>query len=264
MTSPQSDIRDEDLNAYLDGELEEDARRSVESALARSADLRERLAAYRRDKASLAAAFDPVLDEPVPDRLRLAARGDRRATAPGLRPLTRIAAALALLAVGGVAGWTLNESNGRAGPEALRLADEAVTAHAVFVSEVRHPVEVAASEQAHLFAWLSNRLGGKVWAPDLAALGYDLVGGRLLASSRGPAAQFMYENESGKRLTLFVRRGGEESETAFRHVQADGTGAFYWIEGDFGYALIGGLARDPLLRAARAVYSELRAPPAVD
>ena len=35
-------------------------------------------------------------------------------------------------------------------------------------------------------------------------------------------------------------------------------------EGDFGYALIGDLARDPLLRAARAVYSEFRALPAAD
>ena len=72
-------------------------------------------------------------------------------------------------------------------------------------------------------------------------------------------------SRKGRRRSSCTRTAGANAvRSPFRHIEADGTGAFYWIEGDFGYALIGDLARDPLLRAARAVYSEFRALPAAD
>jgi anti-sigma factor RsiW len=49
-------------------------------------------------------------------------------------------------------------------------------AHAAYVPEVRHPVEVAASEQQHLIAWLSKRLSRPLRAPSLDAAGYQLLG----------------------------------------------------------------------------------------
>ena len=45
-----------------------------------------------------------------------------------------------------------------------------------------HPIEVAATERDHLAQWLSNRLSRSVTPPALDALGYRLIGGRLLAT----------------------------------------------------------------------------------
>ena len=45
--------------------------------------------------------------------------------------------------------------------------------------------------------WLSKRLGRPLVVPDLAAVGFRLMGGRLLPAEDGPAAQFMYETGKG-------------------------------------------------------------------
>src|SRR5215469_7687423 len=66
---------DETLIAYLDGELDDDARSEVESWLEADAELRDRVAALAASAEALRAAFEPVLHEPVPERLLAAARG---------------------------------------------------------------------------------------------------------------------------------------------------------------------------------------------
>ena len=45
--------------------------------------------------------------------------------------------------------------------------------------------------------WLTKRLGAPVSAPSLSALGYELVGGRLLPGGAGPVALFMYGAPDG-------------------------------------------------------------------
>ena len=119
-------------------------------------------------------------------------------------------------------------------------------------------MEVAADQEQHLIGWLSKRLGGEVRPPALAELGYELVGGRLLPAASGPAAQFMYQDGSGHRLTLYVRTGASENrQTAFQFAQEGALRVFYWADGPFGYALTGDIEREPLLRVAHKVYTQL-------
>jgi anti-sigma factor RsiW len=139
----------------------------------------------------------------------------------------------------------------------VSFARLAATAHAVYAPEVRHPVEVPASEEAHLVGWLSKRVGTTLKAPKLAPLGYELVGGRLLSGPQGPVAQFMYQDGRGQRLTLYVsRQRGEPRDTAFRFSQEDRVSVFYWVDGNFGYALSGEMKRDQLLQVAEVVYKQ--------
>jgi anti-sigma factor RsiW len=94
--------------------------------------------------------------------------------------------------------------------------------------------------------------------PELNALGYALVGGRLLPGDRGPAAQFMYQDARGQRLTLYVRTNVEETrETAFRFAQDKNVGVFYWLDNRLGYALSGEVDKSELLRVATAVHRQL-------
>jgi anti-sigma factor RsiW len=119
-------------------------------------------------------------------------------------------------------------------------------------------VEVGADQEAHLLRWLSKRLGVSLKIPHLAGLGYSLVGGRLLPGERGPAAQFMYQDIKGQRLTLYVRAGDDSrAQTAFRFAQENGVSVFYWLDGRLGYALSGETGREELLRVADAVYRQL-------
>src|SRR6516165_4970628 len=119
----------------------------------------------------------------------------------------------------------------------------------------RQPVEVDAGQEAHLMQWLSKRLGRQLVTPDLSGAGFRLMGGRLLPAEDGSAAQFMYENGTGERLTLYLRSGIGD-ETAFRYHEEGGIGAFYWSDEGFGYAIAARADRNLLLRIAEIVYRQ--------
>ncbi|RCX30739.1 anti-sigma factor family protein [Thioalbus denitrificans] len=248
-------VTEADLHAYVDGLLEPERLAVVEAYLAGQPAEAERLRAYRRIGRLLHQAYDPVLGEPVPAALTTGA------LRPPARRWLQAAAAAALFGLGGLLGWTLHPPDAGSQAEAIArvLVRPAAVAHAVYSTEVRHPVEVGAEQEAHLTAWLTKRLGAEVRAPSLQAEGYDLVGGRLLPGEDGrPAAQFMYQDGSGRRLTLYLRTSQWDSKaTAFRYAETDGNGIFYWVDGPLGYALTGPADRAVLLRAAQAVHHQL-------
>lgn len=199
--------------------------------------------------------FDPVLLEPVPARLQL--------RPPAWIGYARVAAVLVAGIALGLAlprPWSSppREAVVAAGAHAPGLAARAARAHLVYAMEVRHPVEVDASQQEHLVGWLSKRLGTKLRVPVLASEGYELLGGRLLPGPDGPVAQFMYQESAGRRLTLYVSTPSKgEGQTAFRFAKEGGVSVFYWIDGGWGYALSGEIDKPALSRVATIVYREL-------
>jgi len=201
-------------------------------------------------KALLKRHFDPVATEPIPARMFM-----RRP------PWIGYAKALILVGLGiaiGLAAPLLRAPLPAAAAVATTFPMRAARAHAVYAPEVRHPVEVDASQQEHLVRWLSKRLGLDLKIPVLGAEGFELLGGRLLPGPDGPVAQFMYQESGGKRLTLYVSRPNRaEAITAFRFAQEGPVAVFYWIDRDCGYALSGELDRATLARVATAVYKQL-------
>ena len=194
--------------------------------------------------------FDPVLTEPIPARMYL-----KRP------PWLDYARAAVFIAVG--IGIGLSIPWMRPTPQAAAIAItplpvRAARAHLVYSPEVRHPVEVEAKEQDHLVKWLSKRLDHQLKVPVLSTEGFELLGGRLLPGNDGPVAQFMYQDATGKRLTLYVTRPHKGDEiTAFRFAQEGRVSVFYWIDRDCGYALSGELDKPQLSRVATLVYRQL-------
>jgi len=112
-------IDDDILQAYVDGELDAAARARVDAALAQDEALGRRVRQLQALNARLRAAFDPVLDEPVPEHLSALlqprsapaatvvpfdARGTAAARRHAMRsrwlPGAALAASLAMLAAG--------------------------------------------------------------------------------------------------------------------------------------------------------------------
>lgn len=248
-------MNDGDLNAYVDGELDEDARAEMEVWLAANPGDAARVEAYRQQNRELHTLFDSVIDEAVPAEMADLVRQSRRSFfAPGWRGA--VAAACVLL-VGAAGGWGLRGLNNApliAGVPSF--VERAIGAHEVYVAEVLHPVEVGADQESHLVAWLSKRLGNPLRPPKLGSAGYELVGGRLLEEAGRPAAQFMYEDDGGRRLTVYVR-AYEGKDSAFKFVGEGGVSAFYWVDEPFAYALTGELPRAELLAVANVVYTDL-------
>jgi hypothetical protein len=72
-------ISDETLMAYADGELDAATRASVETAMQEDPEIRKRVARHRALRETMRGAFSAVLEEPVPERLVQAARGQTAA-----------------------------------------------------------------------------------------------------------------------------------------------------------------------------------------
>lgn len=284
MTEPRID-READLHAAADGRLDKADQARLDAWLSDNPDDAATVHAYRLQNSRLHDRFDAVLDEPIPHHLlNLVEESNQPSPQSGrsdwTRGVQRLAASLVFLIAGGFGGWLLHDHLGptfsEIPPAAVTgFADNAIGAHSVFVAEVRHPVEVAAADEAHLVAWLSKRLGTKLRAPNMNDMGFSLVGGRLLADRSLPVAQLMYQDADNRRLTLYVRAAAEitndeaassqmpvgiqsaTTDTAFHFVEHDGISAFYWIEDAFAYALVAPLDRAGLMAAATRVYSEL-------
>ena len=204
----------------------------------------------------LHARFDSVVEEPIPARMHL--------RQPAWIDYAR---AGAFIVVGVVIGLALSYVRQEPLKPAAAAAVAAPTpslpalaarAHYVYVRENRHAVEVAAAEEEHLVRWLSRRLDVSLKVPLLAGEGYELMGGRLLPGTDAPVAQFMYEDKTKRRLTLYVTgKTHKDPVTAFRYIQEGPVNVFYWVDPDCGYAISGEIERAELSRIANVVYKQL-------
>jgi len=275
-------VTEAELHAYADRQLTPERAAEVAAWLAHRPDEAARVRAWEAHKRELHALYDPVLDEAVPPALRRRAR--RPASWSG-RPALAAAAALLLVLAAGGGGWTLRGMH-----DAPLLADaqrandfpaRAAIAHAVYAPEVKRPVEVDGAHEDQLVTWLSKRMGAPMQAPHLQSLGYALEGGRLLPGERGPVAQFMYRDEAGHRLTLYVsnekagtprttadglatadlRGGGRQADTAFRFASEGAVNVFWWVDGPFRYAITAPADRAALTQVSAEVYRQLAAAP---
>lgn len=276
-------VSDDELHAFVDGQL---ALARVHAVLARLATQPEdalRVAQWQAQRLQLRQLQREAEPGPAPAAMAqavLAAARRDNAAAGGMPPATaelarrtarrrtwsQAAAAVLLLGLGlglGTAGGRWSAAHQRstllaAAPPAF--VRDAALAHAAFSPETRHPVEVAAAEEAHLVQWLSRRLGQPLKAPQLADRGFKLLGGRLLPGDPSPRAQFMYEDARGRRVTLYITvfpADKAPTETAFRAAHEGSLESFYWVESRFGYALAADLPSADLMALARDVYAQL-------
>lgn len=245
-------VTDDELHAAADGRLAPERQADVEAYLANQPGAAARVGFYNRLNAGLHELYDPVLHEPVPHHLTV-----RRRTRNWAGLAWGAAAAALLLAIGGAGGWFARDQIAEYQQPAQSLADLAAYAHAVYAPEVQHPFEVPGSEKDHLRTWLSKRLNHPVQVPELTAVGYEFMGGRLLPSDHDVAAQLMYQNVAGNRVSLYFKPAGNQRDTAFRYLVEDGVSVFYWRDSNFAYGLASELPRGQLLQICNEVYHQL-------
>lgn len=263
MNPPRSTVppTDEQLSACLDGELQGAEREAVEAWLREHPDDAARVRLWAADAEALRMRLAPWLDEPVPEPLRATVL--RRPVVAPRWALAAAAAGLLLLgaAIGGAGMWQWQQ---RAAVEARAAGGSAMpagwvqraaAAHAVYVPEPRHAVEVGAQEE-HLARWLTRRIDVPVKLFDLREQGFELVGGRLLPDGNGKSAQLMYQDAQGLRVTVYLRKPEAGTPAAFRYERQGELGLFYWVESGAGYALVGALPRAQLLALAEAIYRQ--------
>ena len=252
MIDRESPVTEDELHAYVDGELPADRQAAVDAWLAAHPEDPARVSVWRAQAELIKARYGGIAGEPIPARLDLARlqRLERRWTR------SAAAAAVAAFLIGGLLGWFGRDMVDGGSALGKTLTTDAIDAHKLYVVEVRHPVEVPGAESAHLVQWLSKRLGYDLRAPDLGAIGLKLVGGRLLPGLSGAAGFLMYEGSSGERFTLYCARL-DAPETALRYRDAGQIAAFYWVDNNKAYVMSGPADRDRLRKIAQSAYDQI-------
>ena len=262
---------EEDLVAYLDGELPPADRREVEAWLAGDPVARDALAALAASDALIRRAFDETLQEPVPERLIAAIRA--AAEAPALEakilpfnlararpPLPRfwrrwaalpVAASLCGLLLGGGAGYLgfgKGSSGGDGKPAAVQQAaasgwlDNAagyykLTVDAGDLAQVEVP---ATGDPSAALQKISQTLAQQVRLPNLKPWGLDFRGARLIVADGRPAAQLVYntDNKAIGPLTLTIGSSNKPDIAPSVDRRQD-VNVLYWRHQGHAYALVG-------------------------
>ena len=281
-----------DLHSYVDGQMDLGRRASFIQALAADPAMRAKVEGWKRQNDALTATFGPVLAEQVPVRLLPtsvvrdspraavldarpeAAAGPQPADLGPSRPASGVVAAsicaflagaalsygaaLFGLGPGMYASKVSVESAIPLGRRALPL--RAYEAHQTYVTDLKHPVEVPASDEAHLLKWIQHRLSMPIRIPDLRPQGWNLLGGRVLPGELGPAAFLIYGN-GVERLGLYVARTNTAQSESYS-VYDNGAGlasVAYWVDEPVGYALTTSRDSSWLERNGAALYQSVRA-----
>jgi anti-sigma factor RsiW len=253
---------DETLIAYLDGELDPSVHAEVEVWLEKDAALRDHAASLTESARLLRAAFDPVLHEPIPQRLLVAARGEatsvvdidaarqKRSTAPrGGRSWVQWAAAagVAGLLIGGGTGFFF-AGPGASGPQTPNLAatnwiDNIAGYHKLFVSAGPDDlalVDVPANGNGGDARKAIQKLPSDFRLPNLQPWGLQFQGARFLFIEGQPGTQLFYttDNKALGPLTVVVANS-TKPDLAPTFDRRDDLNVLYWRHHGHAYALVG-------------------------
>ena len=196
MTQPDRPVSEDDLQAWVDGFLSPERLRTVESWLENHPDILRRVMAWRNERDALHAGLAPELRQPVPARFNITHLRQRKAMRSNI---PRMAASIVLaVSVGFGGGWFMRD---RRVPVGLAAVEQEAT----IVRDASKGSTITEGNIAQLAAWGEKTLGRPVRPPDLSAAGYHLAGGQLIPTDHGPACVFFYKDDSGARISLFVR-----------------------------------------------------------
>ena len=252
---------DEILVAYLDGELDAAIRAEIDQSLERDESLRARVAGLSPSAQVLRAALDPVLREPVPERLLAAARGEpgdggrepwRGAPAPG-RPLAgrpwmqwAMAAGVAGLLIGAGVGY-FAAGPGAASRHTADLAsgdwiDNIAGYHKLFVNAGANDVALVdvPANDADAARKAVQKLPSDFRTPNLQPWGLQFQGARYLFIEGQPATQLFYttDNKALGPLTVVVANS-TKPDLAPTFDRRDNLNVLYWRHHGHAYALVG-------------------------
>lgn len=247
MTSSGDDIGERDLLAYADGLLDQDParKRAVELFLRGRPEEARRMRAYALQNEAIRTRFAGVLAEPVPERLSRLLDAER-----GRRPLrgaARIAASLALIAIGVVLGWAASESASQ---------DEGVfvsRAVAGYRSGAASHAAALPPRENHL-GWLSQQVAVNIDVPDLSALGlYPVSRSRLPTAEGHSTVRIEYGAPAGRRIVLVIGTRWQNRVPTIHLAREGGLRIAHWQDGPLSYGLVADSDAVPLEPVAEMI-----------
>jgi anti-sigma factor RsiW len=253
MTNSLEPLSEFDLHAYADGQLAGEDLVRVEAYLKTHPEEAARVEEWIRQNAAIRDMFAPYAAKRAGDADLVKPKAESPARPRKSFWLT--AASISVFALGNLTGLALPHFLGSPA-SAKPVYEQASEAYSIYTRDVRHPVEVWANDKDHLVSWLSKRLDKQLVAPDLKAQGLSLVGGRLVPVDGIPGALLMYEDNSGKRVTVLLGQAPKVQETAFLFASKGSLETLYWVDRSLSFAITGELDRNQLRAIAEECYKQ--------
>ncbi|AOJ91434.1 anti-sigma factor [Burkholderia multivorans] len=191
-----------DLQAYVDGQLDDDARAAVERYLALHPESAEQVKQWQQDAQRLRAALESVRMPGENPALDPAAIRARRAERARMR-FAMAASFVFCVGLGTFGGW---QARGWNAQPAVAPMSDALNAYRMLVVNRTAKVDYRPTGASDLQRWLTTRVGTSAKLPDLSAAGFRPVGGRLFTTDVGAtSAMVLYEDDAGRTLSFYVR-----------------------------------------------------------
>mgnify|MGYP007017177297 CR=1 FL=1 len=235
------EIDENDLHAFLDGQLTAEQEAVVLAWLESDPDARKRLHDYAEQKLLTAIGAAEAAHDSDPEHTRELADelGTRLQRSLGRRrPLVWLRQAAAIVALV-AAGWTTNELYHHVIADRLpTYVVEATGAHLVFAEGPVPQVGASSPTGAELARLLSARLGEQVDIPELSPIGLKLVGGKVMGGMDHLLAGLVYEDREGHRLTICLSPRDDGPADGLHMAEVGGVRVGYWSNGEQSYVIV--------------------------
>ena len=245
-------LSEEELHAFIDGELDDARAEAVAAIIASSPELSEQVERFALDKDMIVRAYGPLIDLPLPAAMRQAVTG-ARPTAPARAPMRFFPAAMALAAaiVAAVIAYpTLSNLGGDP------LVAEALAVRAGQVHADRQFADAEIATAATRDQLVETALSVPIRVPNLEKAGYRLSGITAYPDRGGHhALQLSYRGRNGVLFTMYMRQtfGGDRFELSRRKDMQ----VCVWQNDDLSVVMLGQMPAHEMLRVATATYADL-------
>jgi anti-sigma factor RsiW len=261
MTTP---ISDEQLHAYIDGELEPGEARRIEAIIAQSPELALQVEQFRADKELIHRIYAPLLEQPLPTAVIEALERPRRRFGFGLKfplfPAAAVSTAVLLFA----AFLAYPNLVGTGGDPLVAEALAAQNGELRTVSSLG-PDKVGGDRIAE------ETLAAPVKIPDLEKAGYVLKGIAVIAREKDArdrdaqdrdaqdrdarAVEARYANGAGRSFIVYMRRSAGPDR--FELQQRGRTQVCIWQNDEVSVVMTGDMSAKEMLKVANLTYSDL-------
>ncbi|MCR5878153.1 anti-sigma factor [Phenylobacterium sp. J367] len=239
-------IDDLDLNAFMDGQLDETGRRAALNRLAQDPEAAARLMGDMALAHALRTLAEAETADPSP-ALTASARRLQRGLA--WRPYRRWAARAASLAAVFVAGFWAGAADMPVAPGAPAFVADAIASHRTAL------LRAAMTSQPETPRYDADEIRA---ATDIALpprpAGWRVTDAQVYPSAEGPSVGLSFATPSGA-VSLFAFRTDERRTIAPTTIRSEPGQVSYWQEGDLAFALIGRMPAGRLEAAAEALAS---------